>query len=140
MYKLIEPEVSGGIGSKTLIDNSKHPPTIKKLNFEFEDWLGDDILETFPCYIVTEKLKDEIELNRLTGIIFENVEITKSKNFAELYIGKELPKFYWAQIVGKLNFDDFVISNDFRLLISDKAFKLFSIFKIANAVVEDFVE
>ena len=60
MYKYIEPEVAGGLGNETIIDKNYHPPIVKKLHYEFNGWLGDDILESFPCFIVSERLKNEI--------------------------------------------------------------------------------
>lgn len=50
---MIEPEVAGSLGKEKKLDNSVFPPHIKKLHYEFDGRLGDDILESFPCYIVT---------------------------------------------------------------------------------------
>lgn len=79
MYSYREPEVSGGFWEKAQLDSTVHPPIVKKLHFEFSGWLGDDIIETFPCFIVTEALKNKLEIDGLTGIIFDNVIISKSK-------------------------------------------------------------
>lgn len=94
MYKLIETEVAGGLGEQIQMDNSFFPPLIKNLHYEFEGWLGDDILESFPCYIVTERLRDGIELGKLTGVSFDKVFISKSETFLELYPDRELPNFF----------------------------------------------
>jgi len=137
MFKIIEPEVAGGLGDKTLLDNSVHPPFINKLHFEFEGWLGDDILETFPCFLVTESLKNKIEDENLAGITFDDVLITKSSIFIEMYPDKMLPKFYWAKINGTFVKSDFFLGADHRLVISKKAYELLSHFKIAHALIED---
>jgi len=137
MYRFIEPEVAGELGKETIMDASAHPPIIQKLNYEFSGWLGDDILESFPCFIVTERLKNEIKSAALTGVRFDDVIVSKSALFNDLYPDKELPKFYWAKMVGKKDVDDFVIAEDFRLLISEKAFEVLSLFNINNASVED---
>ncbi|WP_312992700.1 hypothetical protein [Chryseobacterium flavum] len=109
MYKLIEPEVAGGIGEKTEIDNSFFPPLVKHLHYEFNGWLGNDILESFPCYIVTERLRQDIEFEHLTGVSFDNVLITKSETFLELYPQKLLPTFFWMKINGEKDKDDFLL-------------------------------
>lgn len=137
MYRYIEPEVAGGLGKETIINSSFHPPLIEKLHYEFNGWLGDDILESFPCYIVTERLKNKIESNNLTGVKFDQVTITKSEEFKTLYSDKELPKFYWAKINGELYVDDFVIGQDYRLLISENAFQILKLFNTSNALFED---
>ena len=62
MYYFIEPEVAGGWGGNTIADTSVHPPKISKLHYQFDGWLGDDLLESFPCFIVSESLKHESEV------------------------------------------------------------------------------
>ena len=57
MFHTLEPEVAGGFGEQTILDNSTHPPDVKWLHYVLDGWLGDDILESFPCYIVTERLR-----------------------------------------------------------------------------------
>ncbi|MGV9004113.1 hypothetical protein [Flavobacterium sp.] len=138
MYRYIEPEVAGGLGFETEIDNSKHPPIVEKLHYEFIGWLGDDILESFPCFIVTERLKKEIIKSKLTGVLFGNVKITKSEEFNILQKNTSLPDFYWMKIYGKFNVDDFIISSDYRLIVSEKAFEVIIGFNISNATFEDY--
>lgn len=137
MYKLIEPEVAGGLGEQTQMDNSFFPPLIKNLHYEFEGWLGDDILESFPCYIVTERLRDGIELEKLTGVSFDKVLISKSETFLELYPDRELPNFFWAKINGESNRDDFFITEKNGLAISERAYSLLKNYNIDQADIED---
>ncbi|MBP1167888.1 MULTISPECIES: hypothetical protein [unclassified Chryseobacterium] len=137
MYRLIEPEVAGGLGEQTQLDNSFFPPLIKNLHYEFEGWLGDDILESFPCYIVTEKLRKGLEHEKLTGISFDAVIISKSETFLELYPNKELPNFFWAKINGESNRDDFFITEKNGLAISEKAYSLLKNYNIDQADIED---
>jgi hypothetical protein len=94
MYRFIEPEVAGGLGKQSDVDNSVHPPLVRRLHYEFDGWLGDDILETFPCIIVTERLKDRLELEKLSGIVFSDVIVTKSSTFFDTHLDNELPNFF----------------------------------------------
>lgn len=137
MYKLIEPEVAGSLGERTQMDNSFFPPLIINPHYEFEGWLGDDILESFPCYIVTEKLRTGIEHEKLTGISFDDVIISKSETFLELYSNKELPNFFWAKISGESYRDDFFITEKNGLAISEKAYSLLKNYNIDQADIED---
>ncbi|GEJ48147.1 hypothetical protein [Chryseobacterium sp. ON_d1] len=137
MYKLIEPEVAGGLGEQTQIDNSFFPPLIKNLHYEFEGWLGDDILESFPYYMVTERLRDGIELAKLTGVIFDKVLISKSETFLELYPDRELPNFFLAKINGESSRDDFFITEKNVLAISERTYSLLKNYNIDQADIED---
>lgn len=136
-YSLIEPEVAGELGEKTEMDNSFFPPIIKSLHYEFEGWLGDDILESFPCYIVTEQLRNGIESEQLTGISFDNVLISKSETFLELYPNKDLPNFFWIKIHGESNKDDFFITEKNILAVSERAYLLLKKYNINQADIED---
>jgi len=138
MYYYIEPEVSGGIGRNSIIDASRHPPIVKKLHFEFDGWLGDDLIESFPCFIVSENLKIEIDKKRLTGFIFDEVEITISDTFSELHKNKKLPKFYWLKVTGKAGCQDFGIADDFRLVVSANALFAIRRMKIEQASIEEY--
>ncbi len=138
MYYYIEPEVSGGLGENSVVDTSVHPPVVSKLHYQFDGWLGDDLLETFPCYIITEQLKDEIDSTGLSGCQFYGVEVTKSDQFDELYPGKELPGFYWLKINGKAGKEDFGIADDHRLVVSEKTMLILKKNNIDQADIEEF--
>jgi len=76
MFKSIRPEVAGGFGKETKLDTKVHPPIVYQLHYEFQGWLRNDILTTFPCFIVTENLKESILKTGLSGVIFDDVKIT----------------------------------------------------------------
>lgn len=138
MYYIMFPEVAGGLGSKTILDNSVFPPVVKNLNYEFDGWLGDDLLESFPCFIVSESLKNALIESDLKGFQFSRVLVTKSHTFIELYPDRELPSFYWIQINGKLCIDDFSVTEKSELVISSQAKKLLSNHNISHAVIKSF--
>lgn len=119
------------------MDGTQHPPIIEQLHFEFEGWLNDDILETYPCFLVTERLRAQIEIEKLSGILFDSVQVTKSDNFKEMYPGRQLPKFYWAKITGDFAQSDFFLVSDGRLAVSDKAYRLLCRFNIRHADIEE---
>jgi hypothetical protein len=121
MYYRIEPEVAGGWGEGTEADTIYHPPKITSLIFEFEGWLGDSIVTSFPCYLVTEELAQSLNDAKLSGYELANCTITKSDTFDELYPNKKLPSFIWLQVVGKAGVDDFGIDKDLRLVVSAAA-------------------
>ncbi|HEY4326955.1 MAG TPA: hypothetical protein VGN20_23415 [Mucilaginibacter sp.] len=137
MYIIIEPEVAGGLGEGTIGDFKPQPPIVEKLNYEFFGWMGDDIIESFPCFIMTERLKNKICDEQLSGIAFDDVFITKSKEFFTRYTNEDLPDFFWAKINGVFGLDDFAIGNDLRLTISEKAFKILELFNLNHALLEE---
>jgi len=135
-YRL-EPEVAGGLEPDTLMDRSVSPPQVKRLNYEFDGWSGDGLLESFPCFIVTESLANEIRHLHPTGIELANVEISKSSQFEELYPAQSLPKFMWLKVSGTPGKDDFGISGDYRLVVSEQALNILKSFGLSHCDIAD---
>jgi hypothetical protein len=134
MPYFIEPEVSGQLGERTIIDTSTHPPVLKYLHFIFFGWLGDDLIECFPVFLITEKLKSELGKTKLTGYQIGDCVIELSEEFKLLQPGATVPTFYWFQITGR-DQDDFTILKN-KMKISDYAYSVLSQFSIENAIVE----
>ena len=122
-YKL-EPEVPGGWGKDTIFDSSTTPRTIHELHYEFDDWLGDDIVESTPAFIVTAGLGKSIEESGMTGATLGPVKITRSSQFLELCPGRTLPQFKWLRLYGEPGVDDLALSSDLFLVVSDHALSI----------------
>ena len=138
-YYVVEPEVAGGWGENTEVTRIPGQPVIvNKLHYDFDGWLGDELLESTPCYIVTERLADELKRLRLEGVEFDDVEVTKSEQFEEIYPGRELPKFKRLKVRGLPGKHDFGVTADLMLVVSEKAMEALKNFGLSNAVVEPF--
>jgi hypothetical protein len=138
MYYYVEPEVAGGFGEETVLDTTVHPPIVHSLQYVFDDWLGDQLLETFPCFIVTEAVADAIKEAGLSGCGFGLVDVKKSDVFEELNPGGVLPEFVWLKVCGVAGVSDFGLTEDHRLVISEVANKLLKSFGLENADFREF--
>lgn len=118
---ILEPEVAGGWGRRAVADTTTHPPRVSALHYEFDGWLGDELLESFPCFIVTHRLAERLAAGGLTGFRRAPVEVTRSEQFECLYPGRELPAFEWFQVIGAAGLDDFGLTADHRLVVSERA-------------------
>lgn len=119
MFYSLYPEVSGGFGDNVVYDPATRH--VSHLHYEFDGWLGDDILQTSPCcYIVTERLKDAISKIAGSGYFFAHVEISTSDQFRELYPNRDLPPFWWLQVSGQPGKDDFGLSANNCLVVSER--------------------
>jgi hypothetical protein len=132
-YYVIEPEVAGGFGEHTVIDRSTGKMVVQKLHYKFDGWLGGELLESAPCYIVTERLASEIERAQFTGVRFEEVEVSASDQFTELYPNRHLPKFLWLKVDGKPGHEDFGLAPGLQLVVSERAVELLHLTGIPNA-------
>src|SRR5688572_3769303 len=132
----VEPEVAGGLGENTVLDRRTHPPIVSRLHYHFDGWLGDVLLETFPCFIVTEAARQALQKSGATGARFDTVEVTRSPEFDELHPGAQLPPFVWLRPEGEPGRDDVSTAEDGRLVVSARVLELLQKLGIANALVE----
>lgn len=133
---VVSPEVAGELGDASIMDSSVHPPTVSKLHHRFEGWLGDDLLEAFPCLLVSSALAKALEEARLVGFSLGEVDVSVSPEFLELYPQRTLPEFLWLQITGEDCNADFRLTPDFRLEVSSRALEVLKKFNIAHSVIE----
>lgn len=147
-YFDIEPEVAGGTGRSTIDDHSVTPPALSNLEYEFDDWFGDAILASFPCYIVTEQLAIALRNSDLTGFAFDKVTITRSLEFDDLYRNKNgpLPNFEWLKITGVPYEDDMGLDMGtrenwhYRFMVSQRGLDLFRKFGFNHGEIRSTVE
>ena len=136
-FSLLEPEVAGELGDDTVIDRSAHPPRVSELHYVLTGWLGDELLESFPCYIVTERVADALQRAGLTGCTFDAVKLEVSNQFRELYLDRHVPMFRWLRITGRAFVDDFAMSDDHLLVVSDRALAILKQFTLSECDIED---
>ncbi|MEJ0022660.1 MAG: hypothetical protein WDN76_03890 [Alphaproteobacteria bacterium] len=133
-YFILEPEVAGSIGVRSDVDWETHPPTVQRLHYEFDGWLGGSIVASFPCFAVTAAARDEIEALKLSGASFEDMEVSKSDLFEELHPQKVLPQFFWLKVAANGD-GDFSTDKSNHLIVSDRALAIFEEQGLSDAVV-----
>jgi hypothetical protein len=137
-YKL-DPEVAGGWGTNTEFTRTPgNPLVVHKLHYQLDGWPGDELLESSPCYIVTERLANAIRHQEFSGYELKVVEVSTSDHFRELYPDRQLPQFAWLGITGKAGVDDFGMDADGRLVVSKRAFGTLKATQLNNCEVSDF--
>lgn len=62
VFYQLDPEVAGGLGTNTEMSTDTRSPVVSRLHYEFEGWLGDALLTTFPCFIATRAACQALEL------------------------------------------------------------------------------
>jgi len=135
-FYYVEPEVAGELGPSSVVDTTSHPPVVSRLEYRFTDWLGDGIVESFPCYIVTDELAKKLSEANVTGLAFDEVTVTLSPEADEL-IDQPIPSWKWLKVTGQAFRDDIGVSDDHRLVASDRALDVFRQGGLANADIDE---
>lgn len=115
------------------MDTSVHPPVVSRLHYEFEGWLGDVLIESFPCFVVTASAQGRLTRMGATGARFGEVQISKSPEFMDFQPVVELPSFAWLQPTGAAGVDDFGTAADGRLVVSERAVEILRDLQLSNA-------
>ena len=115
---LLNPRWPADGGGETVADVSVHPPRVQRLHYQFDGWLGDALLESFSCYIVSKELGASLLASGLTGFNLEACRVSNSSQFDELHPGRKLPVLKRLRVAGTPGKDDFGISSDNELVVS----------------------
>lgn len=121
-YYRFKPDTPGQLGNKTTLDNRSHPPHIDNLQFIFDDWLGDDLIECFPCFLISERLLNKLKASDLKGYSIKEAEIEFSPLFYDLNGNKKVPAFKWFYVNGAQG-DDFYLDEEHCLMVSSRAYE-----------------
>ena len=156
----LKPEVAGGTGDGTVITNydalragTALVPEVTELEYTFDDWLGDDILESFPCFVATEALIGSLEAAGLTGLATRPVTVSVSELWEQIHedddpTGSSLPPFRWLTPTGGVHVelgevayrgwsgDDLCVSQRAELVVSDRALAVLRRHHLENCDVE----
>lgn len=121
---LVEPEVAGGLGPATIRDRSVHPPRVTRLEYVVDGWLGDALLESFPCFIATrtlaDSLADALAGSGSSGYVEREVQVSTSYLFREMQPSVELPEFVWLDVGGRPGVDDLATDARGSLVVSQR--------------------
>lgn len=137
-YYILDPEVAGGLGSRTQMDSSVHPPIVKRLHYELESWLGDDFVQSFPCYLVTKELRAVLAAIHPTGLSFATADVSASESFKDQHPGVAPPELIWLKIHGVPGQDDFGLTADARLVVSHRVLAQMQTAQLSHCDVVDF--
>lgn len=119
-FYLLGPEVAGGLGEHSCLVHDRWPPRVEHLHCEFAGWLGDDLLRTFPCFIVTAARGERLTRLGATGFALRDVEVSTSPEFTELQPDLALPPFRWLDVHGTTERDDLGLTDRARLVVSER--------------------
>ena len=119
-YWYVEPEEPGELGPATDIDMSTHPPLVSRLEYLMNVPPNDEILASFPCYVVSARVRARLTALGATGCTFRSVTVTPGPGFERLWPSVRLPQYWWMDILGSAGVDDLGIAPDLRLVASDR--------------------
>lgn len=137
----LQPNPVGEHGENLALDESVHPPRVTHLHIEIDNWVGDDLAESYPCYVVTEGLAQALNNAGIGAYQLREAEATVADEGRELIdeLGLSEPKFQWLDVSGTAGEDDIGTTAGARLVVSDRALELLRQFRLDRCDVEEYV-
>lgn len=139
MYHRIEPEVAGGLGPGIDYVREREPRLVGPLHYEFQGWMGDDVVTTSGFWVVTSELADALRASTLTGYELNEVVVTKDQQFDMFPTPRPFPE-RWERLVptGEAgSAADFALESPVDLLVSDAALALLQTFQVDEADISE---
>ena len=139
MHYIFRPNIPGELGDKTEGDFTKRPIIINHLHFVF-DYFPDDIFTCCEVIVVIENLLNIILDNNLTGLSTPKlIEYELNQQYFVWENSDDVPNknYFMMEVCGNVS-DDFYLTKEFNLIISEKALELLKSFRISFAKWEEF--
>lgn len=126
MFFKLNLECCGNFGRRTLYGGelTDKPPQVYRLHYEFTRKPNDDLLEVNSTFIGAATLAENLRalVPRPSGVTFDEVNVTTTQECRQLDPGFQPGEYKWFKITGKAGIDDFGLSPDFFLVVSDRIF------------------
>lgn len=136
-YYKLRPAAPGELGDRVVMDTSVHPPRVQHAHLHLDGWLGDDLVESYPCYFVSDKLAAAVEASHLGDYELRDVEVTLSEDIPDDE-RDSVPPIRWLFVTGAAGVDDLGVTSTGRLVVSDRGLEALRQGNLDNCDVDEF--
>jgi len=131
----LEPLVAGQLGTGTVMDTSVHPPRVSEVEYVLDAPVEDDLIESFPVFLASDKLARDLEQAPLTGFSLEGARVMPSEEFRAAYGNAAVRQWRWLRLMPEQPTDCW-LGTDYRLCVSDTMFAVLEASTLAGCEVE----
>ncbi|MCR3721192.1 hypothetical protein LY15_003179 [Prauserella flava] len=136
-YYSLEPAAPGELGDHVVMDTSVHPPRVTHAHLHLDGWLGDDLIESYPCYFISETLAATIENSELDHYELRDVEVTVSEDAPDDERAA-IPGIRWLFVTGTAGVNDLGTTAIGQLVVSDRGLAALQQGNLENCDIEDY--
>ncbi|GAA1214051.1 hypothetical protein GCM10009675_40000 [Prauserella alba] len=106
------------------MDPSVHPPRVEHAHLELDGWLGDELIERYPCLFVTDDLAATLSTSTLGRYRLHTAEVTTVDEDLRDDERAAIRPLRWFVVTGTAGEDDIGLTATGRLVVSDRALTL----------------
>ncbi len=133
---VVQPLVGGELGLDVEYDRSTHPPGINRVQYVLDYPTTEDLLESFPAYIVSEALAERMTAARLPGFALDDAEVRPGDNYVALYGNVPHKRYRWLRIEPHTPDTDVWLGDELQLCVSDRMMAVLEEAELSAAEIE----
>ncbi|MDA0167586.1 hypothetical protein OJ998_00690 [Solirubrobacter taibaiensis] len=136
MPYVLQPLVGGELGQDVEFDHATHPPVIDRVQYVLDYPTSEDLMESFPAFIVSEALAERFVAAGLRGFTLAEAEVLPGDNYLALYGDVPHKTYRWLQIAPRMPDADVWLGDDLQLCVSDRAMAVLETADLAGCDVD----
>jgi hypothetical protein len=125
---VLEPHVAGVLGPGTRLDPSTHPPIVTKLEYVLDLPDVDDLIESFPVFLVSAVLAARLADGDFTGFALHPAAVTAGADYGDAAV----PTYRRLVPEPGAADPDAWVSDDDHLCVSDRLMAILRGFELRN--------
>lgn len=132
----LDPQVAGELGDGTVLDSSTHPPQVSKVDYVLDQSDADELIQSFPVYLVSTNLAPRLQDAGLTGFELSGATVRPSDNYLAIYGNVPPPEYLWLQVTGTAGEADCWLDESAQLCVSDRMMTVIEAAGLSDCLVE----
>ena len=132
----LDPQVAGELGGGTVLDSSTHPPKVTQVDFILDQPDADELIQSFPVFLVSEHLGARLQAASLTGFTLTGASVRPSENYLAAYGNTPHRRYKWMQVTGVAGQADCWLGETLQLCVSDPMMVSLRTARLTGCVVE----
>lgn len=132
---VLEPHVAGELGIGTRLDPTVHPPQIDAVEYVLDSPSADDLIESFPVFLVSEELGTRLEAAKLHGFALADADVVASPEYRAAYGAAPHKPYRWLRIQPTAAADCWTDRTG-RLCVSDRMMRVLQQADLSNCEIE----
>ena len=134
-YRL-EPHVAGELGGATRLDPSQHPPAVSEVEYLLDGPEADELIESFPVFLVSTALAERLSVEGLTGFALGQATVRPGAEYTAMYGDAAHPDYLWLRPDGSAPSEDAWLDHEYRLCVSDRMMSALQQHRIGRCAIE----
>jgi hypothetical protein len=132
---VLDPLVAGQLGERTDLDASTHPPVVRQVDYVVDLPTDEDLIQSFPVFLVSDDLAGALTAANLTGFRLDNADVRASDQYG-VFGGGDVPlkQYRWLRLDSSDPADCW-LDERFRLCVSDEMYAVISSHRIERCEV-----